>query len=181
MGVYSRAPFHVRCVLAFSVLVQVTVTEKDRAIQEMERAKEGAVQQKERAVREKEEAIQRLQVCSSHTCTHSQCIVLNRLFSLITVGTRAHERLFGSTPHVRCVLTNFVLVQVTVTEKDRAIQEMERANEGAVREKERAVRDKEVAIQRLQVCSSHTCTHSQCIVLNRPFSLITILFWHKSP
>ncbi len=41
-----------------SAHVQVTVTEKDRAIQETERAKEGAVQQKDRAVREKEEAIQ---------------------------------------------------------------------------------------------------------------------------
>ncbi len=57
----------IRCVLNTSVHVQVTVTEKDRAIQEMERAKEGAVQQKERAVQEKQEAFQRLQVCSSHT------------------------------------------------------------------------------------------------------------------
>ncbi len=53
-----------------SAHVQVTVTEKDRAIQQMERAKEGAVQQKGRAVREKEEAIQRLQVSSSHTGIH---------------------------------------------------------------------------------------------------------------
>ncbi len=70
MGVYSGAPPHIRCVLTISGHVQVTVTEKDRAIQETERVKEGAVQQKERAVREKEEAIQRLQVCSSHTGIH---------------------------------------------------------------------------------------------------------------
>ncbi len=36
-----------------------------------------AIQQKERAVQENEETIHRLQVCSSHTCTH--CRVLTRI------------------------------------------------------------------------------------------------------
>ncbi len=64
MGVYSGAPHHVRCVLTVSGHVQVTVTEKDRAIQDMAREKERAVQEKERVIRDNEQLIQTLLVCA---------------------------------------------------------------------------------------------------------------------
>ncbi len=50
------------CVLDISTRVQVTVTEKDRAIQEMERAKERAVQEKERVILDNEQF--KLLVCN---------------------------------------------------------------------------------------------------------------------
>ncbi len=134
----------VRCVLNTSTRVQVTVTEKDRAIIEMERTKEGAV-------REKEEAIQRLQVCSWHTLHN----VSSRNLAQAPMGV------YSEAPHrVRCVHNISAHVQVTVSEKDRAIQEMEREKERAVEEKpnviqqkERVIREKEQLIQTLLVCA----------------------------
>ncbi len=70
MGVYSGAHHHVRCVLTISAHVQVTVTERDRAIQEMEREKravqekQSVIQQKERVIRDNEQLIQTLLVCA---------------------------------------------------------------------------------------------------------------------
>ncbi len=61
----------VRCVLTISAHVQVTVTEKDRAIQEMKREKErtvqekqNVIQQKERVIRDNEQLIHTLLVCA---------------------------------------------------------------------------------------------------------------------
>ncbi len=67
MSVYSGAPPHVRCVLAISAHVQVTVTERNRAIQEMERVvqeKQNVIQQMERVIRDNEQWIQSLLVCA---------------------------------------------------------------------------------------------------------------------
>ncbi len=79
---------------------------------------------------------------------------------LILFGTRTHGRLFGSISSCRVELTISAHVQVTVTEKDRAIQETEREKEGAVQQKERAVWEKDEAVQKLQVYSNHTDIHS---------------------
>ncbi len=57
MGVYSGAPHHVRRASTISARVQVTVTERDRAIQEMEREKDRAVQEKQNVIQQKERVI----------------------------------------------------------------------------------------------------------------------------
>ncbi len=67
MGVYLGVPPHIRCVLTISAHVQVTVTEKNRAIQEMERVvqeKQNVIQQMERVIRDNEQWMQTLLVCA---------------------------------------------------------------------------------------------------------------------
>ncbi len=101
------------------------------------------------------------QITSAHVCLLGTIRNTQDVRCVLSVST--HPRFWSVTVlcahDVRCVLNTSTHVQVTVTEKDRAIQETEREKERAVQEKqnviqqkERVIRDNEQLIQTLLVC-----------------------------